>query len=221
MIVGQSMVFEGQFVSGKPHGLGNLLSDDTTILQAAFSDGVAEGPAASYRAAQRMAGDDAIGVSQRTLAKRLLESGFLASTEAGRLTVRKMLAARRIHVLHTRAASYTAETGPTGPTAPSAPSPDTESAGDGPVPWSTSAHSGAELGHGTGPREGPVEPRAGRNGPVGPVGPLPGTYESHQVVEDDDDLEAADYQCPVHGTPVEAGGTCGSCEWEPTRTERV
>jgi len=61
-------------------------------------------PHAAYRAAQAMAGDrgEALGVSVRTLSKRLHERGLLQSTDDARqtLTVRRTLAGRPRNVLH-------------------------------------------------------------------------------------------------------------------------
>jgi len=61
-------------------------------------------PAAAFRAAQSMAGsrNEALGVSVRTLTKRIKERGLLASIDIARqtLTVRRTLAGRQRNVLH-------------------------------------------------------------------------------------------------------------------------
>lgn len=57
-------------------------------------------PEASYQAAKKMAGDESLAVQSKTLWKRMQERGFLASSDAGRNTVRRNLGGSQRRVLH-------------------------------------------------------------------------------------------------------------------------
>ena len=177
-------------------------------------------PGATYAAAQALARDQGsiIGVTDRTLWKRLSEKGLLASVDTGRgkHTVRHTLEGVRRPVLHILAERLwgdgTDTTGPAGPLGPGSAPPFVDRSGFGPEHGPEAAAPDGLRAHDTGPIPGArcLDPDdAGRIGLFGPIGP---------------GLAEASAPCSVCGSLAwwerkqEHGGgrVCGECHPQPT-----
>lgn len=129
-------------------------------------------PEAALRAADRAAGDGhPIGVSARTLGKRLAEGGVLATHDPGRATTRRTLAGARRRVLHLRPGCMCAQVGQSG----HSPDSGAAEADCGPVSWPGNERAGGTSGppdRATIPDSGSPGAIRREDGPVGPIGPV-------------------------------------------------
>ncbi|HSL82533.1 MAG TPA: hypothetical protein VLF66_07125, partial [Thermoanaerobaculia bacterium] len=134
-------------------------------------------PEASFRSAEQMTSVDGLGVTPRTLWKRLRERNLLASTDAsrGRNLSRVTLQGARRKVIHLRASAVLPSTEPAQSAQPALEARKTAVAG--PLLGAGSRKDSPETAHETGPGTamGAASPEV--PGPIGPVGPLSDTQD--------------------------------------------
>jgi hypothetical protein len=152
-------------------------------------------PEVAYRVGNRLAASQgaSLGVSPRTLWRRLGERKLLVASEEGRHTDRPYIQGRRRRVLHLLLSSLLSPTiGPNGPAGPEdrADAREDSAGPDLGAPW---AHSGNATGHTSGPQT-PPENDAGESlGDSGPLGPrVPFTGEETAGVPNEGDKEVLD-----------------------------
>ncbi|MFQ5464088.1 MAG: DUF927 domain-containing protein, partial [Phycisphaerae bacterium] len=170
-------------------------------------------PHAAFKVAMAMAGaTDSLGVSERTLRKRLDQGGWLATTEKdrGKLTVRKNLQGERRLVLHLRTDAqgshgshgfndsttiYPIRSAQSAQQA-QGPSARLGNSDNGPVTWAGYAGDDPLPAHAIGPND----PENAGDGPNGPVGPVTQTQDMPSV-ENHANLENCGADASPDGDP--------------------
>jgi hypothetical protein len=145
-------------------------------------------PTAAHRAAQLIgqSSGDPLSVGERTLARRLSEGGWLASTELGRRrnTVRRDLSGRQRAVLHIRAASFSEVVAKTAIPASDDPYEEGYYLGQlngWPGRMAADRHSAAVNGHHMGHKDAAPDIRGGLDGPIGRSDSGPGCQDSATI----------------------------------------